>query len=266
MRKFFVGLGAVMVLFALPATAGAYYSAPPIANLSPASGTVVTASSTQDVRVEFTCPRVYTEYLGTLNWSSYWAEFGTSPLVNAENEFPKYNQLWLEQAQPTVANSEVCEASIPAEVIPAGSTVYWRATRINCEVECIEAGPTWSFGVAAPAAPSAPAPAPTTPPSSSSGESGRVTVYVGCGTSGRTKAAKFCSKNSAIGAFFKDSKSAAYSVCIHYPNGSGGCVHNQIAEAGTLYVDTIKRHAAGRYTVTWTVGGRRWVRRIKRTS
>ncbi|MBS1843094.1 MAG: hypothetical protein JST53_01640 [Actinobacteria bacterium] len=261
-------IAAAVVVFAMvvPSAADAYY-APPIENIGPPSGSAVLASVGSAVKVEFTCPRFNTEYIGVKDYEAYWVEFSLSTVTNSEGEFA--SPVRLERAKPTAASDERCEGSLASESVARGSTVYWRATRINCEVaSCNEAGPTWSFSVAAPTpvaptVPTSPSPSPAAPRGPSSGE-GEVTVYLGCGTTRHTKAASICGKNQPIGAFFRDSKEAVYTVCVRYPGGTKPCVHSQRAEAGVLYVNTLKRHSAGRYAVTWTVGGRRFERHIVR--
>jgi hypothetical protein len=270
MRKSLAGVAAIAAIFLLPTMAAA---ATPIENLSPASGTTLTVSAGGVVRVEYTCPSFYTSYDGVQNYENYWAEFASSPTLNAENQFPEYNQIDLERAVPTVGNPERCESSFPEEQAVPGATIYWRATRINCDVlSCTEAGPTWTFAVVTPA-PVVPTPIPTpTPtapaapqkPTTSTGDEGKVTVWVGCGTNSRTSPSAACGKNQPIGAFFKDSKEATYTVCVRYPGVTKSCAHKQRAEAGVVYVNTVKRHSAGRYTLTWTVGARRFEKHVAR--
>jgi hypothetical protein len=264
-------LASAILAVALAAPAIADAAGPPITNISPASGSTISVSAGSTVRVEYSCPPYTPSYSTTrLNGEGYFAEFASSPEVNALDEFPEYNLLDLGRGIPTVANPAICETSFFAEDAAPGSTVYWHATRINCDVEsCVEAGPIWTFAesTAAPILPTTPAPTPTpatpTVPSAVSGE-GHVTVYVGCGLTRNTTSSPSCAKNQPMGAFFKDSKETSYTVCVHYPGGSKSCAHAQHAEANTVYVNAIKRHSAGRYTVVWTVGARRFEKVISR--
>jgi hypothetical protein len=279
MRKGWICGAIIAAVFLLSGTASAAY-APPINNLAPTSGSTLTVNQGGSVRVEFSCPRFTTSFSSvTRDWVNYYVEFSTSTTKNAEGEF--LDSLAFPSVLPVTGNDEICEATVPESSFPKGVAIYWDASRINCDaVSCAEYGPVWSFAITNPPPPAAPtpvtpaspspiSPSPTSPspaaPTPLSGE-GRVSVYVGCGTNRSTKAAATCGKNQPIGAFFKDSKETVYTVCVRYPGGLKACAHKQRAAAGIVYVNAVKRHSAGQYTVTWTVGARRFVKHVYRTA
>lgn len=93
-----------------------------------------------------------------------------------------------------------------------------------------------------------PVPAPPPPPS--------FRAYVACGVNVATRRASSCARRQPKGAFFSSSQDVTYTVCVRYPSRRELCARNQLANAGTTYVNRITSSVPGSHRVTWTVGGR----------
>lgn len=276
MRKLLV-FGVFLGILMVPASSLAVE--PPIQNLAPSSGSTVQALQFRPVQVELGCPA----YSSTKAGTGYRVQFATSAELNPEGNFATPFLAGSENAQPINAAEDICRANLPtvlSEYIPSPTTYYWRVERTSCPYfppaseECLATGkgPIWSFTVNPPVKPTtptkpSPSPSPTTPaaPPTTGTETRQLWVYVGCGTSQRTRPSHTCRKNQTIGAFLESTYPTRYTVCVRFPEGTSECARNQRAEAQTLYVNTIKKHKSGFYTVTWIVEGRHYVRRVHRT-
>jgi hypothetical protein len=273
---------AVLLVLLLPSAATAVE--PPIQNLAPADGSTIQAVKFQPVQVELACPGYGTGKAG----AGYQVMFATSAELNPEGNFATPFFAGSSYARPINAAEDICRAELPlyrSEYLSGPTTFYWRVERTSCpyipltadeECEATAKGPIWGFTVVPPAkpatpvptpAPSTPKPAPIAPsPESSTTEGGRpFRVYIGCGASKSTRASYTCRKNQTIGVFLESPTTTRYTVCVKFPEGGTQCVRNQRAEADTLYVNTIKKHKSGIYTVTWVLEGHHYVRRVHRT-
>lgn len=233
---------------ALVGASSASAAGPPITPLSPAPGaTIVRASTTQPLVVEFTCPVFESSYGSIID--SYWASLSTSPATKLDGSLS--NQIDFTQAVPVGPGRCAAELSTSPNGYLAG-TYYWQAERINCDaISCVETSPVTSVVLADP-----PPPAPVPKP----GGAGSVTAYIACGLTRNARRASVCPTGSKVGAFFKASGPTSYSICVRYPGGKSLCAKTQKAEGGVLYVNKITSNRVGRYKVTWTFEGRRVVR------
>jgi hypothetical protein len=105
-----------------------------------------------------------------------------------------------------------------------------------------------------------PPPLPPPPPPSPEEEPLRVTAYVACGLSQYARPARECGPRRKVGAFFRANYDVRYTVCTRFPTGRRVCAYDQIAAAGTLYVNKVTTNIVGSHKVVWTVEGRRLVR------
>jgi hypothetical protein len=113
----------------------------------------------------------------------------------------------------------------------------------------------------APAPPPPPAPVPLPPPEE---EPLRLTAYVACSLSVYGRSARECPHRSKIGAFFEANRDVTYAVCVTFPTGRRLCAEEQVAQAGTLYVNRVTTNVTGRHRIEWFAGGRRITRYLWR--
>lgn len=111
-----------------------------------------------------------------------------------------------------------------------------------------------SYGVPLPPAP--PAPPIEEPP--------RLRAYTACGLSQYARPSRECPRRRNIGAFFESSHEVTYAVCVVFPLGRRLCANEQLAQAGTLYVNKLTSNAIGRHKVIWYAANRRIVRLLWR--
>lgn len=108
-----------------------------------------------------------------------------------------------------------------------------------------------------PPTPSAPPPAPAPEPPS---EPPYLTAYVACGLSRGAPQARECAHRSNVGAFFKSTQDLTYTVCVVFPTRRRLCSENQVAQAGTLYVNKVTTSITGWHKITWFAAGQRLTR------
>jgi hypothetical protein len=255
------------LLGASPANAEPGGPAPVI--ISPANGATVTARANEEITVEYTCPTYVQKnvtYEHNTGWYGYHVVFANSAELNPAGEFATPFVLYRAAPYPINAAEDVCRSKLPAYFGNKYGTYYMRIEREqinNCgsaQNNCREVFPIQSFTTVAPVAtptPVAPTPIETTP------AKGRVKAWLGCGLGRNTRPSNACPAEKKIGAFFKDSVETKYAVCVKFPNGRRLCARNQLAEAGTLYVNTISPGGAGIYRVTWMAGGKSYTASIR---
>jgi Excalibur calcium-binding domain len=107
-----------------------------------------------------------------------------------------------------------------------------------------------------PCASSTPEPPPPEPPEEAPLQ---IRAYVACGLSTYARPARECPHRSKVGAFFRSSRAATYTVCVKFPRKRRHCARGE-TEAETTYVNEIETSAVGWHKVTWLVEGRRVVR------
>jgi hypothetical protein len=237
----------------IPAIANA--AGPPIENLSPPNGSVLTraAGDKTPVLLQFTCPRFETSYHSEVTWTAYFVRVATSPEPNQEGRLSDAYTIDFLGAHPTNAAETTCAAEFPALYANSPRAYYWQVERVDCETSsCHDLGPVWSFqtAVSTPPVP-APSPAPVARP--------QVRAYVACGTGTNARPAHWCFPGKA-GAFFRSNFNTRYSVCVVYPTRRRQCARNQFADAGVLYVNAIRTNLLGQHKVIWTVAGNQVVK------
>jgi Excalibur calcium-binding domain len=102
-------------------------------------------------------------------------------------------------------------------------------------------------------------PTPTPPPPPAE-EPPRLRAYTACGLSQYARPARECPRRRKIGAFFESSREVVYAVCVVFPLGRRLCADEQVAQAGTLYVNKLTTNAIGRHKVIWYAAGQRLLR------
>lgn len=66
-----------------------------------------------------------------------------------------------------------------------------------------------------------------------------------------------CRKGDHLGVYFTSwRKSVVYEICVTFSTGRKLCLPNQIAQQGTMYVNTISSSTEGLTTVSWFVEGK----------
>jgi hypothetical protein len=101
------------------------------------------------------------------------------------------------------------------------------------------------------AGPMPPPPAPPSPSPPEETEPAHYTAYIACGLSNRARPAHECAHRAKVGAFLRSSREVAYTVCVVFPAGRRICPAEQVASAGTLYVNKITGGAEGWNKVVW---------------
>lgn len=82
--------------------------------------------------------------------------------------------------------------------------------------------------------------------------------YVACGINKKATPSHVCARGAKKGAFFKSKRrDVHYTVCLRLPRGRSICARRQLAEQGTLYVNTISTEVPGKHRITWFVRGER---------
>lgn len=268
MRKCLVVL---VVLFGLglPASAGAVV--PPFQYMGPADGSTVQLAEHQNIAFEYACP----QYPGGTKGTGYQVAVASDPTPNPEGKFATPFRIGTAFGRPINAEENICVAELSWALIPFESerTLFWRVERPPCEYlgsitaeSCESQGPVWSFllkpfvkpPVTTPTkpitTPTKPVATPTTPVTTPAPKLVHVLTYTGCGLSFKTRASNRCALGHPFGAFFKATQEVRYTVCVRFPNHSQQCARNQLAEARTTYVNSIKRvDEVGRYEITWRV-------------
>lgn len=92
----------------------------------------------------------------------------------------------------------------------------------------------------------------------------RLRAYTACGLSQYAQPARECPRRRKIGAFFESNQEVVYAVCVVFPLGRRLCTNEQVAQAGTLYVNKLTSNAIGRHKVIWYAAGQRLVRYLWR--
>lgn len=83
-----------------------------------------------------------------------------------------------------------------------------------------------------------------------------LVAFVGCGVDGDTVPAATCHRGDPIGAFFESrATEVIYEVCVLAPSGKTTCLPDQVAAAGTRYVNDVTISEVGRYEARWWVEG-----------
>jgi hypothetical protein len=113
-----------------------------------------------------------------------------------------------------------------------------------------------------PAPPPVPAPVPVVPLPEE--EPLQLTAYIACGLSQYAAPARECPHRGKVGAFFKSNREILYTICITFPGGRRLCAYEQLAQAGTLYVNKVTTSTTGRHKVVWFAAGQRVVRYLWR--
>jgi hypothetical protein len=90
-------------------------------------------------------------------------------------------------------------------------------------------------------------------PASSPGAN--VVTYVGCSSTAEAPPSHVCRLGDEPGAFFESETEVEYEVCVTFPNAETLCAEEEIAEAETLYVNTITSNLPGEHLVTWYIEG-----------
>jgi hypothetical protein len=92
----------------------------------------------------------------------------------------------------------------------------------------------------------------------------RYTTYIACGLSKYARRASACPRRSKVGAFLRSSQDVEYTVCVVFPTGRLLCASDQLAVAGTLYVNKVTTSNVGRHKVIWYLPGERIIRYFRR--
>ena len=83
----------------------------------------------------------------------------------------------------------------------------------------------------------------------------QVSTYVGCTDLGQAAPSHECEIGDFPGAFFKADEEIEYDVCVEFPSELFLCAEEQLAFAGTLYVNPITTDQVGRHYVDWYLSG-----------
>jgi hypothetical protein len=102
-------------------------------------------------------------------------------------------------------------------------------------------------------APPPPSPPPPTEPEE---EPAHYTAYVACGLSSHAHPAHECAHRARVGAFLRSSREVAYTVCVLFPTDRRICTEEQLAAAGTLYVNKVTSNVVGWHKVVWYLPNR----------
>ncbi|MGN6663742.1 MAG: hypothetical protein ACTHK6_06000 [Solirubrobacterales bacterium] len=86
-------------------------------------------------------------------------------------------------------------------------------------------------------------------------EAAEYKTYGGCGISSGTSPSHVCQVGEPVGAFFESSEETEYEVCVRFPSTETLCAEEQLAQAGTLYVNKILTNQPGAHLITWYVEG-----------
>ena len=267
-RRRFVALLAVAAVFLLSAlpvySTAAVPTPPPLEYHTPSNGATITTAPYKGVVVEFACPR-YEQYFEEspsrpINWASYRVKFATSPELNPAGELATPFVIQSSLASPTNAAEDQCKAELSFTYAEKPGTYYWQVSRprgVETATSGIEEqGPVWGFTMSAPSInPTLPT-TPTTPTTPNKPKTVNITTYTACGLNRRAPKSNRCTLGHPFGTFFKASQNTRYTVCVRFPTSQQQCARKQFAEAGTLYVNEVKRvDIVGRYEIKWIVEG-----------
>jgi len=96
-----------------------------------------------------------------------------------------------------------------------------------------------------------PTPAPPPPPTEPEEEPAHYRAYVACGLSSHAHPAHECAHRARVGTFLRSSRDVVYTVCVLFPTGRHICAEEQVAVAGTLYVNKVTSNIVGWHKVVW---------------